>query len=270
MAHGRKNRLRSIVATLVGIACVDQAVAGPLPVDPSQFGNFENLMNQSTVNTFIRTVGIYADQRPYQPATPLGVLFGFEAVLEVTLMKIPDDFAQAVQEASGSAIALPVLPLPRVQVHKGIGDSLDLGASFVGYEGYVIYGADAKVVLWNDEETPTWAMRLCYSHSDVGFLTTTTWTPQLLMSRKLEFADPYIGIGYEFVSGTLTATTDPTQVAVLQAVGLPNALSGSGGAFMSFLGVGLRIPYLGFKLTIEGSYSPIGADTLGTTFGFSF
>ena len=246
------------------------AHAGPLPVDPSQFGNFLNLMNQATVDTFIRTVGIYADQRPYQPATPLGLLFGFDAALEVTLMKIPDDFAAAVQTASGSNIALPVLPLPRLQVHKGLGDHMDVGLSYIGYQGYVIYGGDVKFVLWNDEETPTWAMRLCYSHSNVGFLTTTTWTPQLLISRKLDFADPYIGVGYEMVNGTLTATTDPVQVAVLQALGVPSSLSGGGQAFMAFLGVGLRIPRVGLKLTIEGSYSPIGADTLGTTLGFSF
>lgn len=237
--------------------------------DPSQFANPTLLLDPSIANPFIRTLGILADHRAYQPATALGTAFGLDIGIEATLMKIPQEFNDAIASAGYNGQGLPVAPIAKLHLHKGIGPRVDIGGSGLFYQSFSVWGIDLKVVTFKPEEGLTWAVRMNYGHSDVGIATTRTYTPQLLLSTDLEIADPYFGFGYEYVEGTINIV-QPTGAPA----GFPQTVTvtgkGSGGAFMAFLGVALKIPATGIKLTVEGAYSLLGADTLGTKFGFAF
>ena len=81
--------------------------------------------------------------------------------------------------------------------------------------------------------------------------------------------EPYVGVAMEVINGTIDVPVPPITYGgyTLQIPDL--TASGSGIAGMAFLGVAFRIP-IGLKLTIEGSYNTLGADSLGLKFGFNF
>ncbi len=244
----------------------DASALLPDPSDPNSLGL------GGVPNEAVKTVGIALDNRAYQPATPLGLSSGVDLSIEATVVKVPDSFKAALSSAGiDGAESIPIIPSPKLSLHKGISDRTDIGGSFIAYQGYLVVGGDIKVTTSDPEaEGPTFAIRLSYNYAKLDFVTAHTYTPQLLMSRKLEFADPYIGIGYQYVRGYV-ALTVPT--------GLPDPApqnytagpyNGSGGGMLAFLGVGLRPPHTGIKLTIEGSYSSAQAHALGLKFGFNF
>jgi hypothetical protein len=246
-----------------------------LPLDPSQFVDTSAL--EPVASEIIKTVGMLGDHRPYQPATALGVAAGVDLSVELTLMKIPDSFKEALTGAglsSGASIP-PVLPSPKLHIHKGLGEKFDVGASLFYFRGYKFIGGDMKLVVSEPEiEGPTVALRFCYTAATIGFVQSKTYTPQVLMSRAMSFADPYIGLGYQYVTGVLdfekTATYDPGPPAEPVAYTFRQTFTGRGGAMLAFFGVAIRPPNLGIKLTIEGAYSSAGANSLGTKFGFAF
>ena len=234
-----------------------------LPLDPSQFADLNQLLSPTITNGFVTTVGLLSAHRPYEPATGLGTSFGVDIGIEVTLVKIPKAFNDALAAAgtSQSLSDIPSIPVPKISIHKG-----DLGFSGVQYLNYKIYGGDVKLVVSNPTEGPTWALRFNYTWSAIGFVFAKTYEPQLLISRKLDFADPYIGFGYQVVRGKISADIN-------FADGIPSQhIEGSGGgtAAQFLCGLSMRIPGLGVRLTMEGAYNSAGASTLGTKVGVSF
>lgn len=243
-------------------------------------------------DVFIRTLGIVLNHRSYEPATPLGTSPGIDLGVDVTLVQLPSTLLQGIPQA-GTVTLPPIFPEARMlNLHKGLTDSIDIGASYFSYLGITLWGADLKVVLANPEEGLTWAIRLGYASAylplgatqqDLNYdgyslplslsmnLKTTTWTPQLLISRKLDFADPYMGVGYAFVTGSINFDVN-TSLSIPKGITLPQipSASASGGAFFAFLGLSLRMPILGLRMTLEGAYSPLGYNALGTKVGFGF
>jgi hypothetical protein len=267
-------RLVPILALLALAAATPRPARalGLLPFDPSLLA--DSSQADAVLKPIIKTVGIYGDHRPYEPATPLGIHAGVDISVEATLVKLPDDLL-ALQGNSSSATAVP-LPSLKLHLHKGLGEFVDIGGSMIMLSGSHIYGADLKVVIAQPAEGPTWALRLCYASTSLaltgisfdtlsvsGNISTSTLTPQILISRELDFADPYLGIGYEYVQGSASVT--PPAPIPTQQLGSATASS-----FMAFTGVSIRIPRTGVRLTLEGSYSSAGMDTLGTKIGFSF
>ena len=242
-------------------------------LDPSAFPDPNAILTPSLVNASVKALGLATDHRPYEPATPLGTSLGADLSIDITLAKLPQEFYTELSAAGASSTQeLPFLPVPRINVHKGLGPKFDLGISAILYRGYRIIGVEGKVAVWVPEEGPNWAIRLSYTNCYLKIvdgttveLNTKTFTPQILISRPLAFADPYLGIGYQIATGkvTLTIPLDPLPPQT-------SSQNGQGSGFLAFLGVGLRIPNTGLKLTLEGAYSTAGALTLGTKFGFSF
>jgi hypothetical protein len=238
---------------------------GGLPFDPGQFQDPSRLT--SVADSIVSSVGLIVDHRAYEPATPLGTNLGFDAGIEVTLVKVPDrlfDTLRSVGMNSGIE-SIPSLPVPRFNVHKGWGESMDIGLAAIWYQGYRIISGDIKVVLARPEEGLTWALRFSYTTSTLGFVTTNTYTPQLVASRKLDWADPYLGLAYQVIRGKISFDYAPTPLPPQHFEAF-----GKGSGEYAFLGVGMKVPGLGFKLTVEGSYNGAGASTLGTKFGLSF
>jgi hypothetical protein len=243
------------------------------------FGNIPNFLTPSLANAVAETFGLVFDHRPYEPATPLGTKMGVDVGLDVTLVQVPKTLTNALKDAGFNIVMPPILPnIREINLHKGVSERVDLGGSVFFLRGYSIWAVEMKVVLFQPEEGPTWAVRLSRTSvsipvgtTDVGpssvavTLNTVTWTPELLISKQMEFADPYIGIGYQYATSTIDAQ-------IVSGPALPGVqpVSGSGGGFLSFLGLSLKIPNFGLRLTLEGAYSLSGYNSLGTKIGLSF
>lgn len=235
------------------------AIGFPLP------SNLTALTNQLS-NAMVKTIGLSTDHRPMEPATALGTFLGLELGLELTLAKPPSDINEALSAAGmgSSSVSLAIIPVPKLHVKKGITDRLGAGISGIFYLGYALYGGDLKYTVSQPEEGPTWAVRLAYSEADIGYVESRTLSPQLLVSRALEFADPYLGIGYQLTRGKLQYSQTIGPITV------PLTGVGEGQAFIAFTGVQFRVKPLGFQITLEGAYSSADIHTLATRVGFRF
>lgn len=261
----------ALVASLILFAHLQPSYAinvTGLPLDPSLFPDPSTLISPSIVKSVIKTVGLLTEVRPYEPATPLGFNLGVDIGLVVTMVRVPADFFSALREAGldASIPELPGLLFPMLILHKGIHERIDLGLAGLWYQGYRVYGGDVKLVVFQPEEGPTWAVRLGYTHSVLGFVNTTSWTPQLVMSRKLEFAEPYMGVGYQYITGVVKVTVKPED-------SFPSiTISGAGytSAGNAFMGISLRTPLMGLRITMEGGYSSVHSHTLGVKIGLKF
>jgi hypothetical protein len=256
--------LSPALAGLLGLALPGAARAQIPGFDPSIFPSPADLVSQSTANEFIKVVGLSAANRPLEPATALGA--GFAAGVELSLVQVPASFGRELAGYGVDAEMPPFLPVPRIHLQKGLGERLSVGVSGAMYRDYRILGGDVKWTFAQPEEGITAAFRLCYSDALLDFVRARTWSPQLLVSRSLHFADPYLGLAWQSTRGELAFSfTDPSL-----GVALPYDGSGSARAFMAFLGLQLRLPGAALQLAIEGSWSSQGANSLGTKFGFRF
>lgn len=227
----------------------------------------DDIVSPALRSEAIRAVGVATAHRPFQPATPLGVALGLEAGLEFTLIKVPETLFEELEKMGlEGSFEVPTLPIPRLQLHKGLGPKLDVGLSYVGYQKYRLYGADVKLVVYHPEEGPAFALRLSYTQSKLDYVYTTSWSPQVVMSKELHFATPYMGLEYQVISGKIEGSQE-----VLPGISVPIKFDGihsTGGS--AFLGLGLRVPALGFKISVEGAYSFVGAHSLGAKLGLAW
>lgn len=238
---------------------------------PSSGSSVTGLLSSDTVSMIAQSIGSIFGHRAYEPATPLGTQLGLDIGIEAELVQ-----AGSLNTAFG--VTIPFLPSAReLNIHKGITHFIDIGASVLTYSGYVIWSAELKVAFLVPEEGPTWAIRASYTnlHFPLGSyevfvdtvdlsLDTNTWAPEILMSKKLDAFDPYIGIGYQYVTGGITP-----KVSGLFPIDL-SSVSGSGGSFYSFLGLSIAPPKIAFRITLEGAYSMGGYNRIGTKIGFTF
>lgn len=256
---------RACFGAVIALISVE-ARALPPGFDPSAFPDPSSLIQQTVADAVVLSTGIATDHRPYEPATPLGALPGLSFGLDLTITQVSDLLRDALTSAGLSGDDLPpALPVPRLHLQKGLGQKLSVGASWLNFRGYRVYGGDIKFAVWQPEEGPTIALRLCYSSSVLGYARAQVWNPQILISRALDFADPYMGVGYVMSAGKIEFTYEV-------APGFPVTLTkaGTGSALAAFLGVQLRVPMVGLQIALEGSYSTVGMNTLGMKFGFRF
>lgn len=249
---------------------------GGLGLDPN------SLISPDVIKALVSFVGFGTQHRPYEPATPLGLVVGLDFSLEVTLFKVPDSLFTSLSAVGLPASSpVPSLPIPKIHLHKGFGDYVDLGGSLLYLPSNWIVGTDVKIVLVQGEEGPTYAFRVCYTYTSLSFdgisLNSHTLSPQLLVSRQMDFADPYMGVAFEYVTGSVGATlTVPQGLVGSIPPGLTvppyvyqSPIVSDYGAY-AFGGVSLKVPRSGLRITVEGSYNTAGESTMGTKFGFTF
>ncbi|MBN21296.1 MAG: hypothetical protein CL678_08405 [Bdellovibrionaceae bacterium] len=235
-------------------------------LDASSFVNIDQLVPEASRNTFIKTIGLGTAHRSYEPATALMGGVGLEFGVELTIAQIPQSFRDVLSQAGSNSSNLRILPIPRGIVHKRLLEKFDVGGSFVGYQGLVVIGADFKYTFHQPEEGPTFAFRGNYTYSKLGIYKGHTIEPQIVVSRRLNFADPFISVGYAYSIGTLSLDI-PTGVP---GISVSQDLTGKGGAFKSQLGVVLHFWPTGIRLTLHGEYVTFGTNSLGIKFGFEF
>jgi hypothetical protein len=204
----------------------------------------------------------------------LGNSSGVEISAQAILVKFPPAFRDVLTQAGIKSLPIQVLPVPRLIAHKGIGSRFDVGISWIIFKEVQIVGFDAKVVAYQPEEGPTWAIRLNYTSSKLDYAESGAliavhnqiFKPELLISQKLDFAEPYFGIGYQFVRGTLKVQVPlPSPLTSID-----QTVSAHGGGGLAFIGLGLKAPGFPLRLSLDGEYSTVGAHALGAKLGFNF
>lgn len=243
-------------------------------IDP---GMLDGLLPQNVANEAVRMVGAYSAHRPYQGATPITRYNGFDLNIEATLVKIGPGIVNALRDADAtdlSADSAPSLPIAKINLRKGIGPNSDIGLSGLLLYQQTIIGGDIRWLISepNEEEGGlNWAIRFGYTYSNIPRFayvrSCNTIAPEVVVSRPLQFAEPYFGIGGRYMWGTVEVPFDnpiPDQ---------PDSVSKKGSAsdFYAFTGVYFHvIGPQGLRFGVEGSWNLSGYHTIGTVFGVGF
>lgn len=267
-----------------------------------------SLITPTVATAVVKSIGLGMDHHPFQGASPLGLWIGMSFGVELIMVQPPSDLSaaldsivnigSAVQPSSGSSSpsstttsapgpGLPILPSMKLHLEKGLGPGIDIGASVLPsvstlpyFGGSFLIGGDIKIALANPEEGVAWALRGSYNLNDIKLnysgqdlqIKTGTYSVHVLASKKMTFAEPYLGIAGQYTMGSVKATINiPTQGTIaLGAITLSQNGDGFGG--YAFGGLDLKIPSsaAGVRITLEGAYSPFGMNYLGTKLGLSF
>ncbi len=177
--------MRRLLAASI-LACAFPASAGDLP----SLG----ALTQDQFRKISEDLGAALSYKGVTPATPLGAL-GFDVGLEVSATDIQNS---DLFRLAGNA-APDYIVVPKLHVYKGLPWGFDIGA-FVGGATEVdatLYGLDARwAMLADGVATPAVALRISGTQSsDIGGLKVTTFAGDLMVSKKLTIATPYLGVG---------------------------------------------------------------------------
>lgn len=230
--------------------------------------SLNNLIPQDIANETAKAFGIVLAHRPYQGAMSIHENDASELKLEITLVKIGDGLLTALSNNGVSGTSLqnaPSVPVPKMHIRKALSPVLDFGASGVFIAGQYIAGGDLKFNFYKPEEGLGSALRLGYTVVKAPRLNVKSisiLTPELVFSRRLSFAEPYIGLGTRFISGTVSVQF-PDPVGTLEK-------SGSGNTSFAFTGVNFVVGSKGLRVAIEGTYDLSGYSSLGTSVGLAF
>ncbi len=252
------------------VLAIAPTAAYAFSLNPSNFTNPNALIDPDIVAPIVKGIGFATDHRAYEGATAAG----FDISMQAILVKMTPGFRDALSSAGMGSLPMPIIPVPRLILHKGIGSRFDAGFSWIFFKEVQITGFDAKVVAFQPEEGPTWAVRLNYSISKLEYgnsdaliaVHTQTLKPEILVSQKLDFAEPYLGIGYQFVRGDMKVYIPLP--APIQSI--DKTVSAKGGGGLVFIGLGLKVPGIALRLLVDGEYSTAGAHALGAKFGLNF
>jgi hypothetical protein len=200
------------------------------------------------------------------PATPLGLALGLDVGLEADLVRMPPNFWSALESlgAATSESSNSGLPYARLQLQKGLSPWSTLGFGFMNLLGVQNYAANLTLTPSLPEEGLLFAGRLSFSWAQIQTISTRTWSFDLLTSRRLDVAEPYLGLGVIYITGTATASTDVAGIGSVSITSTAEAVTGH-----VFGGIQYLLRPLGIQLTLEGDYSIAGGSSLGTKVGFS-
>jgi hypothetical protein len=221
-------------------------------------------LSDDNVKEMLKTAAIGTGHRAFQPAASLGVAPGLDLGFEVIGIVIPDNFKTAISLATQQPTSqVPtVLPVPRLNIHKGFPFGVDLGFSYATYQQtFTVWGFDAQ---WNFLKASKAALagRFNYGKSKLYFIETRNVTVDVLASVGLIVIEPYVGTGFQNWGGDLNVSG--------ATVGLPGGVSAShsGSTGHVFAGVPLKLLFL--HITGELDYSFTGLTTYGGKLSFTF
>jgi hypothetical protein len=250
--------------------------------------DISDYLPSSTTGPILKSVGLLTAHRPYQGASSLlgegATGMGLDLGIEATLMGIPSDLTIPGTDTS---IPLASLPIAKLHLSKALGPSLDFSFSGILYKSTYIAGGAAKILLYRPTEGFEWALRGGLSFTsfnlsevtgqtlpieDGGFtigemqpvFRTQNFTLHVVASHVMDFAEPYIALGANSTRAQLASIVTLNAVEADQTL-TTEAVSQTTGE--AILGVRFRIPAIGLRLGIEGSYNSAKMHTLGLMIG---
>jgi hypothetical protein len=175
---------RLLLATL--LCATLPAVAGDLPSLPA--------IGQDRFRKLSEDLGAALSYKGVTPATSLGIA-GFDVGVEISATDIKNSDLFGIAGNS----APDYIAVPKVHFYKGLPWGIDVGG-FIGAASNLdatLYGADARYAILDDGiATPAVAVRLSGTRtSDIGSLRVSTIAGDVMVSKRLTLATPYIGAG---------------------------------------------------------------------------
>lgn len=251
--------------TALAALCVSSSAFAITNVTPTDLSG----LTSDSVSALVQTVGIVGDFRSYMPATPLGMLLGFDVGIDMTYLSLPSTFASALALASGQSTSqLPSgFVLPKINVHKGLPYGLDVGASFIttsdaGQTVYSSYGGDIKWAFLNKPLIPVVAFRASFTSDTIYFLNAHTYTFDVVASKDLFILDPYVGAGLQMWSGSISVPSTIPQ--------LPSGVSTDASGTNAHMYAGAMFKLVIFRFVAQVDYSTAGFTTFGGKFSVGF
>jgi len=226
--------------------------------------------NEVAIQT-VKAFGIYFAHRPYQGATSMYDVNAFDLNVEVTMMKIGDGVKNAMVDSGLTPTTpdTPGIPVAKVHFRKAMSPAVDIGISGIFYKGQYSIGGDVKIEVDNPEDGGvSKAIRLGYTYATAEYIylkSVNVISPEFVLSRRLSFAEPYLGIGGRFIFGTISVPFHLPPAADFNVT-----KSGFSTTAYAFTGVYFRLGERGLRLAMEGSYDISGFPTIGTLFGIAF
>jgi hypothetical protein len=184
-----KHLLKAFLAVLL---LAGTATAGDLDIDITT-------TSDELFKDFIEEAGRVTAYRSIAPAEPLGIT-GFDIGLGVSAVKISDKNWDGIIED-----AWDYVPVPRIQVRKGLPLNVDIG-------GFYSQIPDSNIELWGGElqwallegttATPALALRAHYTTLEgVDDLDLETYGGDVVVSKGFLFLTPYAGAGVVRIKG---------------------------------------------------------------------
>jgi hypothetical protein len=250
---------------------------------------------QPISQSLVTNIGLSWEHRSTDPAStlteaPLGLAVG----LVVHLSKADTSILETLGRLTGNSAASTAIPLPqgKLQITKSISSFMQLEytllPSIPQLQGllpvtFFAHGGAVQLSLaeGRKEGRFNYAVRLGYSHSGLSAnmspyhlsLTTSTFSPALVISKPLAFWEPYVGLGFAVTRGKLSASL---RIEDIPGVDIPSALSpylpdtlsialdpstASNGSL--FFGLAMNTPLLPLRITLEGAWRTNNMHGLG-------
>jgi hypothetical protein len=253
-----RNRIWPILA-LSALAFAPLARAAS-DFDPTSLASLTTKLAEDLVTQ----VAISADHRAFEPASPLGLAIGLDVGLDFVASRMTADFRQALTVAGVQGSLPDYVLLPRLNIHKGLPWGVDLGFSYIGYQGNSITGYEAKwAFLRGAAVKPSVAVRVSHTASTLFFMKTNTTKIDAVVSKTVGwFLEPYLGAGLQIISGSIETPAGvpdlPADVPRSHSTASPHV----------YAGLPLKLVFL--HLTAEYDYSFTGIQTFGTKISLDF
>ena len=177
--------------------CLCVALLAAAPVHAGDFSSLGNLV-QSEFRAISEDLGAAFAYKGITPATPLGLL-GIDVGLEVTSTRMENS---RLFELAGAGSQSTLL-IPKLHINKGLGGGFDIGAYISGSPelSATFFGAELRYAALDDTlTTPAVGLRASGTiATGLGNLDLKTAALDVVVSKKLALATPYIGAGMVYV-----------------------------------------------------------------------
>jgi len=227
-----------LIFSLIGISNLLSA-----DLDISDLSNAAN----EHIEAVAETLALGGDYKAVHYATPEGFIIGLDIGLEVTAIKIDDDFKDALSIMGNNIDDVPgYIPMPRLNITKGLPLGFDLGFSILKLEQKGIdilnYGGSVKYAILKGENLlPAVAVRATFNKGKYfDKVKTTTYGIEALVSKSLLIIEPFAGIGYHKGKAELNASDFETGYGPPPGLELSPSVSEA----RFFLGATLKLLFL--------------------------
>lgn len=213
-------------------------------------------VQNENIKSIIEFFALGADYKAVHYATPEGLLLGLDLGIETTAIQLPAKTKDALTLMGNSTANVPsMIPLPRLNITKGLPFGFDLGASLfkMKVRGIDIlnYGGSLKFAFFDGGVImPAVAIRGTFNKGKYfNRIKTQTLGIELLVSKNLIILEPFGGIGYQSGKGEI----DSTGIALPTAITLDTKQTVS--QVRAFVGATLKLGFL--NLAAEADFGKI-------------